>query len=205
MWIYGIPGCGKTILCSTIIKTLQAQCSGTDSRCAYFYIDFSQAADQNIRNILGCFLVQLVAGVPSRSRLIHQLYKECEQGLRQPTVAALTAILKKVLQNIPDAFLIIDALDEHGDREELLGLLKAILDWELLNMHLLVTSRRETDIVEAIGELVTDEIGLHDAVVNADINLYVQCQVAADRRLRKWPEIVKEEIIAALMDGAHGM
>ena len=44
VWLYGIPGAGKTILCSTIIERLKDICLvKTGHQLAYFYFDFSDA------------------------------------------------------------------------------------------------------------------------------------------------------------------
>jgi hypothetical protein len=42
LWLHGIPGCGKTILSSTIIEALLQHCgSDTSIAAAYFYFDFT--------------------------------------------------------------------------------------------------------------------------------------------------------------------
>ena len=43
LWLHGIPGAGKTILYSTIIENVISGCS-PESRCVYFYFDFSDSA-----------------------------------------------------------------------------------------------------------------------------------------------------------------
>jgi hypothetical protein len=42
LWLYGIAGCGKTILTSTAIEDAIGYCqSNTGSAIAYFYFDFN--------------------------------------------------------------------------------------------------------------------------------------------------------------------
>jgi hypothetical protein len=42
IWLYGIPGVGKTIICSTIIEKVKSICpSGSGARYAYYYFDFN--------------------------------------------------------------------------------------------------------------------------------------------------------------------
>ena len=43
-------------------------------------------------------------------------------------------------------FIVIDALDECIDRSELLNGVESIMGWENIDLHLLVTSRREQNI-----------------------------------------------------------
>jgi SpoVK/Ycf46/Vps4 family AAA+-type ATPase len=39
LWLYGIPGCGKTVLSSTVIENLKADAGG--DRVLYFYFSFT--------------------------------------------------------------------------------------------------------------------------------------------------------------------
>ena len=40
LWLHGIPGAGKTVLCSTVIEHVKTLCDN-DDRYAYFYFDFN--------------------------------------------------------------------------------------------------------------------------------------------------------------------
>lgn len=58
MFLHGIPGCGKSILCSTIIEDLKHrrdQCSGSD--LIYFYFDFNQEKKQTVDGFLRSMIV----------------------------------------------------------------------------------------------------------------------------------------------------
>jgi hypothetical protein len=53
MWLHGIPGASKTILCSTIINHMQGICLGKAGvRVVYFYFDFSDNTKQSVPNFL---------------------------------------------------------------------------------------------------------------------------------------------------------
>ncbi|KAI9868362.1 MAG: hypothetical protein M1813_005805 [Trichoglossum hirsutum] len=72
-------------------------------------------------------------------------------------------------------------------------------------MHILVTSRKEKDIEEALTPSLTDQICIEGAQVNSDIQLYIHEQLHNDSKLKKWPEKMREETEETLTGGANGM
>jgi len=96
-------------------------------------------------------------------------------------------------------------LDESTEREELLKLIQEIVGWKLEKLHILVTSRRESDIEEALEPLVTDQVCIQSTLVNADIHTHIREQLQKDSKLKKWPTHVQTEIEEVLMEGASGM
>lgn len=82
IWLYGKPGCGKTVLSSTIINELQST-AGTQANCAiaYFYFDFNdfqkQGTESLIRSLITQFEVCSQSGYPELS----DLYADCQKGL----------------------------------------------------------------------------------------------------------------------------
>lgn len=113
------------------------------------------------------------------------------------------------MASLGDTYIILDALDECAERDELLTDLEEIVSWEDANVHVLTTSRREKDIEEALI-LLSDErnrIGIQSALVNADIRTYTHDRLQIDRKLRRWlkrPE-VQLKIEDTLVKKADGM
>ncbi|KAH6838311.1 vegetative incompatibility protein HET-E-1 [Alternaria alternata] len=61
LWLYGIPGCGKTILSSTVVENLLQYChDDTSMVMAYFYFDFNDTQKQDPELMLRSLLCQLV-------------------------------------------------------------------------------------------------------------------------------------------------
>lgn len=134
-------------------------------------------------------------------------YKKHLHG-QPPTSRVLSAI--QSLLNGTQTFIIIDALDEcpnNGDeREDLCAGLEEIHMWANPNLHLLVTSRKEVDLCNTLGHLVTlHPISIQGGIVESDIRKYVTTQLAVDSKLKKWPTEIKEEIERTLVGGAQGM
>jgi len=147
LWLHGIPGAGKTILCSTIIENVRSRCSG-DEICAFFYFDSisGQVAKQTVSSMLSSFLAQISATQIGQE--VHQLYERCENGRRRPTFDELTETIFTVLNKCPRVYLIVDALDECSDRAPLLQVVKQILRVNG-DIHLLLMGRPQTLSKEA--------------------------------------------------------
>ncbi|PVH67796.1 ankyrin, partial [Cadophora sp. DSE1049] len=109
------------------------------------------------------------------------------------------------LNEFGETFIILDALDECKEREELLLLLKNLTSWGAGNLRVLATSRRERDIEEALEPLVSSEICLQSALVDNDIGTYLSERLQNDPKLKRWPANVRGEIKDTLMEGAQGM
>jgi hypothetical protein len=106
-------------------------------------------------------------------------------------------------------YVVLDALDECAQRLELMDMLEAVAGWQLNNLHLLMTSRKERDIERSLEEYIREEdaMCLQRDVVDKDIQRYVQQRLRDDKGLAKWNKdaSVREEIEEALMHGACGM
>lgn len=96
----------------------------------------------------------------------------------------------------------------HGStkyRTSLLEGLKDIQNWNQENLHILVASRRETEIEDVLCILATDTITLEESVVDGDFYTYIRYQLQHDVKLSKWSKNIREEIEIALVNGANGM
>src|SRR5271169_1679098 len=118
LWLHGIPGAGKTILCSTIIENVKSRYS-RDHVCLYFYFDFSNPLKREVINMLYSFLAQL-----SSSKIhpeVKQLYERCNNGTQEATVSQLIETILSIASQGERMFIIIDALDESSDWDGLLN------------------------------------------------------------------------------------
>ena len=82
-------------------------------------------------------------------------YLDHDEGARQPSEDALSRCLMKMLevQGQPAMYIIIDALDECPNmsgmptpREKVLRFLESLVDLQLRNVHICLSSRPEFDI-----------------------------------------------------------
>lgn len=210
LWLYGIPGCGKTVLSSTIIQHLRQHCRKNASLATlYFFFDFNDPQKQDAELMLRSLLRQLLnmkAKVPTS---MYALFESCRNGHSQPTLHEVLEVVQQTLLDFSHVYLVLDALDECAQRPGLLQLLKLIAEWKLPGLHLLLTSRKEWDIETSLGTYIAEEntVCLQSKVVDGDIQRYVRQRLSDDINLAKWSKDaeIKQEIEIALMRGALGM
>jgi NACHT domain len=201
LWLHGIPGAGKTVLCSTIIENVKSRCP-LHATCLYFYFDFNNSRQQVSINMLYSFLVQLSASAVSIE--VRQLYERCNHGTQEATVTQLIETLLSIVQHEKRLYIIIDALDESSDWKELFNVIKTLLNSNK-EINLLMTSRKEHHIQIALENAVDDIVAIQNERVDADIDSYVRQCLLNDPELGKWDDELKLEISARLTSKAHGM
>ncbi|KAH7074055.1 hypothetical protein FB567DRAFT_188329 [Paraphoma chrysanthemicola] len=206
LWLYGIPGCGKTILSSTIVENLLQHCQEDLMVTVYFYFDFNDARKQDPELMLRSLLCQLL----QRSAMVPKcLDALLSNGQRQPSAHELLEAIHQAAREFTQVYIVLDALDECTQRQELMDVLESVAKSQLNNVHLLLTSRKERDIESSLENYVeaNNTVCLERDVVDKDIQLYVQQRLRDEKSLVKWNQdaAVRQEIEHALMRGAHGM
>lgn len=215
IWMYGIPGCGKTILSSTIVENVihfseQDQDdnlhSTSSSTVLQFYFDFNDIEKQGHEKMIRSLVWQLSVNNVAAPQPLRLLYAACLNGQRQPTTDSLLDTLRDLLQGYDRVFLVLDALDECTDRSELLSAVTKISAWQL-GIRILVTSRIETEIGEYLNRIGKEKIGIQSALVDSDIRAYVQERLSNDWKLRRWKNHseIRNEIENTLTENAGGM
>ncbi len=182
---------------------------------AYFYFDFRDVEKQKLHNLLPSLLIQLSTRSDGYCDILSRLYSTCDRGVQEPDDRAMIECLKEMitLEAQRPTYVILDALDEcpttssiPSPRDEVLDLLKELVDLHLPNLHICVTSRREHDILAALKSLTPHAVSLHDEDgQKQDIYTYVESFVQSDKRMRKWRETDKELVINTLSEKVDGM
>jgi hypothetical protein len=132
LWLYGIPGCGKTILSSTVLHDVLQHCQDNPGKAtAYFFFDFNDKQKQDpemmVRSLL-CQLSQQSINIPAS---LDALFSSCESGQRQPSIHALMDALQSMIQDLPQSYIVIDALDECTQRVELMEVFETMVGWKV--------------------------------------------------------------------------
>ena len=211
LWLYGIPGCGKTVLCSTAIENVLKErdvAKKNEIGVGYFYFDFNNHDQQDCDLMLRSLISQLSLQSREDTNTLDALYLACGSGASQPSSTMLKNALKELVQNFMDTFIILDALDECKERKKLMRCIEEMAVWQNAGQHMLVTSRIESDIEESLSKITYNkyQICLQSAQVGDDIRLYVQSRIQTDDQLRKWQESgMQTEIETNLMEKADGM
>lgn len=147
--------------------------------------------------MLRVLLLQL-AGQVSRANdsedILEQLYSAYSPGTLPPEV--LITYLERAIRNFKDTFIFLDALDEsprYTHPKKILDAIETIRKWHLPGLHLLVTSRDESDIRDSLSSSFPDDSGLPEVRmrnpgIDKDITNFVVQQLSSDPKLQKWRE-----------------
>jgi Cdc6-like AAA superfamily ATPase len=201
LWLHGIPGAGKTVLVSFIVESVKKFCKNdapVGTGWAYYYCYFGRAQDET-PHILRWVINQLCR----QSECIPNEVLELHHAGAQPTIASLVDAFTSLLRHFRRVYLLVDALDESLNRQNLLEMLTGMSRVDLEKLRLLVASRKEGDIERSFENV--SAISLSNPRVDEDIRNYIRSQLHSDRRFSYWPEGLKRETEATLVEGAKGM
>ncbi|KAJ5549109.1 hypothetical protein N7513_006343 [Penicillium frequentans] len=211
LWINGFAGSGKSVLCSTAIQYMLRERhnrhngSGVTLGVGYFYFSFNDESKQDISGMLRALLLQLSAQLEHGEDCLEQLHALYRPS--SPPVGALLDCLRKIISHSSETYLLIDALDEcprDNKRDNLLSAIKAMQQWGLPGLHLLVTSRDEVDIHQSLEISSDQDISMKNVEIDKDIVKYVSYQLNNDPKLQKWKER-HNEIQDRLTEKAQGV
>ncbi|KZV61419.1 hypothetical protein PENSPDRAFT_298261 [Peniophora sp. CONT] len=206
-WVYGRAGSGKSVLCSSIIDTLQED---TTLLLAYFYFDFNDLEKQDCRGFVASLVFQI--GISFEKGITH-LRRE-RRSFDFPVYERLVSILSSLLSLSGRTIIIIDALDECPEPARDSGLLSFLEHLHTLqtrldiDLRVLVASRLEPDIRDRMPALATHTLNFHDAVRHReDISDYISDQLfdRGSRLYSGWSDGVKEQARQVLIERSNGM
>jgi hypothetical protein len=174
---------------------------------AYFFFDGrdGKKETQTIGNLIRSLIRQFstpYGGVPA---VLTKLYHSCHDGGAQPSVESLQATLLLILKAFDDVFIILDALDECTERQDLLKWIKEMTSWKKCKLHLLATSRAEEYIAKHFRLLDPDHVSIKQGLVTPDVKKYVDYILDGEDAFDRWNDEIKANIKSKLLDSAGGM
>lgn len=210
-WLHGILGCGKTVLSSTIVDDLSESCATSHQTLAYFYFSFDvqSSGQQDCAKMLRSLLRQFSSQNQKCLQILERAYVDNGNGQKQLSLEALSTLLQSMTAASGTTFIVLDALDECNSRGELMRLIESIEAWDQANLHMLLTSRSETDIRSTIDPLnnkkfITD---IQVSLNTEDIRTHIRSRLSLDADLKRWRKdaTALKDIEAQLMKSADGM
>jgi hypothetical protein len=182
---------------------------------AIFYFHFGDTTKQDACNLLSSVLFQLCSQSNEFSKVLSSIYSSHGDGSREPSIDMLLECLKTILalQGQALLYIVVDALDEcpnssglRTQRQEVLEILKELIELNLPHVHFCITSRPEIDIRRVFEPLNPGDVSLHNQGGQIkDLAEYVKSVVRSDATMRNWPEKVKESVIDTLTEKGGGM
>jgi hypothetical protein len=200
---------------STIIEDIRISQNFGLASLAFFYCDFRDGQKKDLRGLLTSLLVQLGDQSSAYSTILSDFYVAHGRGSQHAGDAELLECLKNMLRlsGQPSVHIIIDVIDEcpimtglPSPREEVLELVEELVNLQVSNLRICVTSRPEADIVSVLGRLTFRSVSLHgENGQNQDIAEYIRFQVMTDFKMRAWRTADKVLVIYVLTERANGM
>jgi ABC-type dipeptide/oligopeptide/nickel transport system ATPase component len=220
IWLHGIPGCGKSVISAAVAQDLEKTAIiGGRSALAYFYFDFSNEHASTAEGLLRSIITQISMHADriltalndfasrcfSNTRYRHNLSQTFQDGIAQPSYDDLVALLKSLLPEFEHTYVVIDALDECGMRDEILELMSKILSWNAEGFHVFLTSRYDAIISSELAIATEQQLSIAADHTKDDIELFVQSRMRQHKKLSKWPSNLKQAVEAELTSRADGL
>ncbi|THX71919.1 ankyrin repeat protein [Aureobasidium pullulans] len=203
LWLRGIPGCGKTVLASTVIHDLQKRVGSTASTVIFFFFSFSNESKQKLDHMLRSLISQLSEmHQTAKDRLVVE-FKKHDDGQKPLHGTALQSVFGQMVDTVQNVTIVLDALDESATRTELL---KWITSFPSGHGRFLLTSRSEMEIEDFLTSWLPSNctITLENEPVGDDIKAYVRHRLDREKKLSRW-DSMRDQIERVLVDKAAGM
>ncbi|KAM0126050.1 hypothetical protein ACHAO1_010288 [Botrytis cinerea] len=226
LWVYGIPGAGKTVLMASVIQEIEKtqdlshgmKRPRLDSLpsdivlifwkgVAKFYCDYKDTQTHDPRTILGTLARQLIL---QHHDAFTQLESFCEKHhMTEITQGSATTddfceFIVKLSGNFSTTSILVDGIDEIAeDRAEVTRLLKS-LNNPSGTIKILLASRNEIDIRNVLANYPSVSI----AAKSGDLRLYVHSEIEKRTKMGKLrirDHNLKDHIVKVLTEGADGI
>ena len=168
IWIYGLPGIGKTSLAHSICASLH---EGNHLAGAFF----CRRDDPNLsepRNILPTLICKLAIIFPPFRSIVAECLRNDPNLTPDAMKYSLFVDLVRKLHQFPQRTLVfvIDALDECGNPQSRPGVLKALIDATTVAswLKIIITSRPEVDIHRSFAALTQPFHAQYDLAADKD-------------------------------------
>ncbi|KAF7339002.1 hypothetical protein MVEN_01976400 [Mycena venus] len=202
LWIKGISGTGKSVLCSTVIQEITMTCPER-SAVAYFYFDFRNER-QCIEIMLRSIIWQLSGRSPSPYSALHRLYQTLGNGTVQPQYVDLQEVLENLLSELDRTYIVIDGLDEcrKTERKVVVQFICSLCHPTKNAIHLLFTSQPLEEFKNAFKDVTFIELG--SVVSTSDIRSFIGSKVP---RVGNWAsdDIYAKDVTEQIVQKSNGM
>lgn len=204
----GIPGCGKTVLASTIIDELRLSEAGTDRRVIYYYCDYANQLTLQPTRIFGTLLRQSFVNVEIPEAIEKRMplgFIESGQSLE---LQDLVDLLCLAFQHGRPHYIILDGLDECGKeaRAQVMSVLDRLSGLGSALLKTLILCREEDQLLRTLSQV--PQIKITPETSKGDIESFVVESVKTriqSEQLRIRNPRLENEIVSELTSKAHGM
>ncbi|BCR94918.1 uncharacterized protein AKAW2_11964A [Aspergillus luchuensis] len=210
LWIKGAAGCGKTVLCSRIIKDLQDHCGGEQSSSlCYFFMDASEERGVDINRVYGSFVRQLIHQGATIPRYLPRPWRNHNSPSDEQHSVSWKRLLNGLLLQFEHNYIVLDGLDEceeylQSGVPELANFVKEMMKQTKGQQHLIVFSRNLEQLRHAFEGLKISTATIDESTVNVDMQTALRHQFSHQGKLARWPISLKKKIEESLLAQANG-
>lgn len=191
---------------STAIEQLVHYCNQQPNAVlAFFYFDFNDTKKVSFDALIRSLVTQLFSKCETIPAALLELHEHNKKNSQSVDTDSLVEVFRELLRDCQNVYIVLDALDESPECEEVLRFIENMQDWNLSQVHLLITSRQWTIIEESFGSMVPDRICLQDSQSNKDILIYIEQKLANDKVITKWPSEIRQNVREKLVAESQGM
>lgn len=219
LWLYGIPGAGKSVLSATIIEHVEKlRTSGVQNlrdpavnglqtpsvMTAFFFCQHDDPNTQDARSILGSIARQLSIQHADALADMEAFYQE-HTAFDKFTADdnSLVALIWDMSKHVDITIIVVDGLDEClKDRAQVVKTLAELSDSDNGTVKTLFTSRDEHDIRDGLTTFDSMEL----ETPKADVRLFVAAELESRFKTLTSKNIdLKDEILRHLVENSDGM
>lgn len=210
-----IAGSGKTVLSSTIIDKLEED---PEANVLYYYFSFRQESKQDVTKFKRSLLMQLVRHLTREDEVrkgyfhvphvFQKLYKKYSHS-QFPLDEHINATMAGLLSESKQTYIVVDAVDEcpsQVDQATIISFLGDLCRSSHGGAHVLVTSRRESNIETSVTNLDIDKekVLMDTEKINIDIKSYLLDSLGR-QPWKSWPARLKKKVAKTLTSKADGV
>ena len=200
LWCPGIPGAGKTVTSSIIIDRLQSEYKKENVAVTCLFCNYRDKTAQSAEVFMANLLKQIMQQKRIISTELRDRYSEHERG--RLTFSESARLFRNEISHFSKVFVIIDALDETSEHEDIRRLVLSEL--QKLPVNLLVTSRYEKSIEQRLGNAERLDIW----ATAEDVQIYVKARIPSEHLLARHIQAdptLEETIVNKIVEKSQGM
>ena len=179
-WLRGLPGCGKTVLTSTIVEYVQYSLipNHIGTTLAYFYIRYQDPAKQSLNTCLATLVRQMIDQNPAGMKKLEEIEVHRQRSFSHNlTTSEYIGIIKVLAELQTKVYIVIDALDETPDPGPFVDALRQLSDCENgTPVAVVVSSRNNTNLEALLMSVVTEQV-LVSTGQNDDVRIFITTEV----------------------------
>lgn len=169
----------------------------------YVYCIYN-AVDQTATNLMASLFQQLVRQQSGLSEDVTSLYSQHSRDGTRPSLLEYTKLLQAHIQRFSRVFIVVDALDECSENDDVRHLFLDQLRYLSPNISLLVTSRHIPSLDRALEDATTLEIRANDEDLRTYLQARIEDQALMSSHCKEDPSL-KDAVISNIIDKANGM